>query len=73
MAALCRPLVATSIAMPANMTAAMMPVMLSALVNALCAPLHYRLLLHTRLPSAEQVDDIVDLAFNGRKPSNVRA
>jgi hypothetical protein len=39
----------------------------------LCAPLHYRLLLHTRLPSAEQVDDIVDLAFNGRKPSNVRA
>ncbi|WP_242902777.1 TetR/AcrR family transcriptional regulator [Actinomadura terrae] len=37
-------------------------------VEMLYGPLYYRLLLHTRPPSAEQVSEILDVAFTGLSP-----
>lgn len=41
---------------------------LDEVIELLYAPLYYRKLLHTGLVTVEQVDDIIDLAFNGMAP-----
>jgi AcrR family transcriptional regulator len=45
---------------------------LDAVVELLYAPLYYRVLLHTRPVSAEQVDSILSLAFGGLAPRRER-